>query len=185
MEGERVKVIANLLQIIPTVGGFVASGTINRRKQTILSFIFCIIQSIVYLLLKAYRGMASVLFFAVKNLYLLIFHKEEKIVLKPIEYLLIGIPLIVIGILGYAGGGLLVNIFCGIADFTDANIYVIKNEITRFSIQIVCVIIWGIYMLQIGNYVGVVEYGITVMIFIFNIIRLVKNNENKYYKEGA
>ena len=38
-------------------------------------------------------------------------------------------------------------------------------------------------MLQIGNYVGVVEYGITVMIFVFNIVRLVKNKENKYYKE--
>ena len=82
-------------------------------------------------------------------------------------------------------GGLFINVIVGIADFIDVNIYFVENEKTRFVIQIICVIIWSIYMLQIENYVGVVEYGITVMIFIFNIIRLVKNKENKYYKEGV
>ena len=102
--------------------------------------------------------------------------------IKPIECLLLGLPLIIIGIAGYVGGGLFINLFVGIADFTDANIYVIKNEILRFSIQIICVIIWEIYMLQIGNFVGVAEEIIIVIIFVVNIIRLIVNGEKKYYK---
>ena len=79
------------------------------------------------------------------------------------------------------GGGLLINVFVGIADFTDANIYVIKNEILRFSIQMMCVVVWGIYMFQIKNYVGVGEYAISIIIFTTNIIKLLVNGEKKYY----
>lgn len=185
MEGERVKVIANLLQIIPTVGGFYANTIINRKKQTMLMLILCLLQSVVHLLLKAYRGMTSVLFFALKNLYLLIFHKEEKIILKPVETIFIGIPFIAIGLTGYLAGGLFINIFCGIADVIDANIYYIKNEQQRYAVDILCVMTWAMYSWQTSNYVSTVEYIITALIFIANIIRLTINQENKYYKEGA
>ena len=139
----NIRVLANILQIIPTIGKLWANSIINRRKQTKAFAVFCTIQSIVYAMLNAYRGMVSTIYFTFKNLYLLIFHKEEKIIIKPLECLLLGLPLIVIGIAGYVGGGLFINIFVGIADFTDANIYIIKNEISRFSIQIICVIVWG------------------------------------------
>lgn len=178
----NVKVVANILQFIPTIGKLWANTIINRRKQTKVNGIFCAIQSIIYAMLHAYRGMVSTLYFAFKNFYLLVFHKEEKIVIKPIECLLLGFPLIIIGIAGFVGGGLFINIFVGIADFTDANIYVIKNEILRFSIQIVCVIIWGIYSFQVGNFVSVGEYIVTIIIFLLNIIRLIINGENKYYE---
>ncbi len=177
----NIRVVANVLQFIPTIGKLWANSIINRRKQTQVFCVFCALQSIVYGLLGAYRGMVSAFYFALKNLYLLVFHKEEKIVIKPIECLLLGLPLIIIGIAGYVGGGLFINIFVGIADFTDANIYVIKNEILRFSIQIICVIIWGIYMFQVGNFVGVAEEIIIVIIFVINIIRLIMNGEKKYY----
>ena len=178
----NIRVIANILQFIPTIGKLWANTIINRRRQTKVFFVCCALQSVVYFLLSAYRGMVSTFYFALKNLYLLVFHKEAKIVIKPIECLLLGLPLIVIGIAGYVGGGLFINIFVGIADFTDANIYVIKNEILRFSIQIVCVIIWGIYMFQVGNFVGVGEEIIVAIIFVINIIRLILNGEKKYYK---
>ena len=176
-----IRVIANVLQFIPTIGKLWANSIINRRKQTQVFFVCCIFQSIVYALLSAYRGMVSSFYFVMKNLYLLVFHKEEKIVIRPVECLLLGLPLIIIGIAGYVGGGLFINIFVGIADFTDANIYVIKNEILRFSIQTVCVIIWGIYMFQVGNFVGLVEEIIIVIIFAINIIRIISNGEKKYY----
>lgn len=177
----NIQVVANALQFIPTIGKLWANTIINRRKQTLVFCIFCTIQSIVFALLRAYRGMASAFYFALKNLYLLVFHEEEKIIIKPLECLLIGLPLIIIGIVGYVGGGLLINVFVGIADFTDANIYVIKNEILRFSIQMMCVVVWGIYMFQIKNYVGVGEYAISIIIFTTNIIKLLVNGEKKYY----
>ena len=180
--GSKRKFIANLLQLIPTVGGFVANGTINRRKQTFIAFIACIIQNIVYVLLSAWRGLASCLLFTLKNLYLLIFHKEEKIIIKPIECLIIGIPLLVTGIIGYVIGGALINLLCGIADFVDINIYIIKKEKLRYLIDIIVVIIWGCYMYYISDYVGVMEYIITIIIFVSNIIRLTINRESKYYK---
>lgn len=43
----------------------------------------CIFQSVVYALIGAYRGMVSALYFSFKNFYLLVVHKEEKIVLNP------------------------------------------------------------------------------------------------------
>lgn len=183
MEELNIVALANIIQIIPTALGFYVSSTINRKKQTKISCIACLIQALVYLMLKAYRGMTSVLYYTMKNFYLLIFHKEEKIVINKVECAIFGLPLLIIGIAGYMLGGLFINVIVGIADFIDVNIYFIENEKTRFVIQIICVIIWAIYMWQIGNYVGVVEYGITVMIFVFNIIRLVKNKENRYYKE--
>ena len=59
---------------------------------------------------------------------MLIFHKEEKFIIKPLECLLLGLPLIVIGIAGYVG-----------------------------------------------------EYVITIIIFLANIIRVIRNGERRYY----
>lgn len=74
----NIKVVANVLQFIPTVGKLWANSIINRRKQTQVFCVCCALQSIVYGLLGAYRGMVSAFYFALKNLYLLVFHKEEK-----------------------------------------------------------------------------------------------------------
>ena len=145
-------------------------------------FIACLIQVLVYGLLKAYRGMISVLYYSMKNLYLLIFHKEEKIIINKVECIIFGLPLLIFGIAGWLLGGLFINVMCGIVDFIDVNIYFVENDRTRFTIQIICVIVWAIYMWQIKNYIGVVEYCITVIIFASNIVRLKINKENKYYK---
>ncbi len=175
--------IANFLQFIPTLGGLWANSLINRREQTKTFLMVNFVQAIVFLMLKAYRGMASTLYYCVTKIYMLVTHKEEKIVLKPKEALILGIPFIIIGIIGYVTGGLFVNIFVGFADFADANIFVIKNKKARFIFQSICVIIWGIYMMQVGNYVGAFECLCTTMVLQSNVAKIAILGEKSFYKE--
>lgn len=53
----NIKVVANVLQFLPTIGKLWANSIINRRKQTKVFCVCCALQSIEYGLLGAYRGM--------------------------------------------------------------------------------------------------------------------------------
>lgn len=175
-------VIGNIIAFLTFLMTIYANTIINRRKNLIVWIFINGIDCIAWALLGSWQGSLACLYPVLRHSFLVLKYKEEKIVVDKKISVITSIPYILIGLIELRNG---INwrVFAGIVNFINAMSFMIYRDDTRLKVEGSCDIYYLVYGLYYRNYGEVARNVIEVAQYLFNIYRLNKNGEKKYYKD--
>lgn len=173
-------IIANIVSVGDLIFSFWKHATINRKKQLILLIIQCILCSISYLLLHTYTALATNIFAILKYLYMIKFHKEEKVKLSVLENCLLNAPYFIFAFIFFKNDGWW-GFFYAVTGTIDDSRFALKSDATNQLVAVFTQVCYVIYHIFIMDFVKAFKQIINASLSMINYIRIKKHGEDYFY----